>query len=308
VRARRLLLALPVLLLAAGLVPYLKGGEIAVDASTYAAAGEPRRWRANLRTWPEHDTIMRALSRPRLYVLRFEGTRGGLLYFGAEHSLDPAHPQFARIRALWNEFRPTVALIEDRGGRRAWGWRGYEKTARHGEPSATLFLAHQKGVPFFSLEPAFSAQVEDELKTFSPQQVVLKEFTSWYWSRRRAGPVSDGEAGRMLGRPRPIPALAGVLITVGEVDALWRRDFAGVPTWREVGEDIAYANRGGNYLSEMSRSSNDFRDAHWLRTIVELVGKGERVFATGGASHIIRQEPVLRAELGALGLTAPGPL
>ena len=36
-----------------------------------------------------------------------------------------------------------------------------------------------------------------------------------------------------------------------------------------------------------------------VRTIVELVNKGERVLAVVGASHVIRQEPVLAELLGA---------
>jgi pheromone shutdown protein TraB len=47
-------------------------------------------------------------------------------------------------------------------------------------------------------------------------------------------------------------------------------------------------------LVEVGNVSRQVRGEHMVRTLVELVNKGERVFAVVGASHVIRQEPVLR--------------
>ena len=44
-------------------------------------------------------------------------------------------------------------------------------------------------------------------------------------------------------------------------------------------------------------SSRQVRGRHMVRTLVEQVNSGERVFAVVGASHVIRQEPVLHKPL-----------
>jgi hypothetical protein len=298
-RGRRLLVIAGATLAA---VAASRAARLRVDVATYHPAARSQPWRAAMRTGSEHDAVMRTLRPPQLYILRFDGPRSGLLYFGAEHSTDPDHPQYSRLQALWNEFRPTVALVEDRGGQR--GLWGYRQAARYGEPSATLYLAHRDGVRRFSLEPERAEGWAEALRRFSPEQVVLKEFTSMYWSHRREGPVSESDAEALLRGPRDQapPPMRGVLLTTAEVDAVWKRDFPELPNWRQISEAQAYDKaRPANYLHEMSVAS-DSRDNHWMQVIIELVSKGERVFATGGSSHVIMQEPVLRAELDHLGV------
>ena len=39
------------------------------------------------------------------------------------------------------------------------------------------------------------------------------------------------------------------------------------------------------------------RDEHMARIIIDLVRQGERVFVICGGSHLVKQEPVLRAGL-----------
>jgi len=41
--------------------------------------------------------------------------------------------------------------------------------------------------------------------------------------------------------------------------------------------------------------ANQVRDRHAARVILDLLTKGERVFALAGGSHAVKQEPVLRA-------------
>ena len=39
-------------------------------------------------------------------------------------------------------------------------------------------------------------------------------------------------------------------------------------------------------------------DEHAAAVILDLLAKGERVFAIAGGSHVVKQEPVLRAGFG----------
>lgn len=67
-----------------------------------------------------------------------------------------------------------------------------------------------------------------------------------------------------------------------------RRDIEERATW--PGKEITYLNR-------LSNVSNDLRDEHWAKTMIDLVRIGKTVFAVGCASHVINLEPVLRATL-----------
>jgi len=49
---------------------------------------------------------------PVPYVLRLAGEHGSLLYFGAEHSVDPAHHQVRELVRAWEDFRPTALYTE----------------------------------------------------------------------------------------------------------------------------------------------------------------------------------------------------
>ena len=46
------------------------------------------------------------------YVLEFKTDSGALLFFGAEHTVDPQNPQIADIEKRWAVFKATVAYNE----------------------------------------------------------------------------------------------------------------------------------------------------------------------------------------------------
>jgi hypothetical protein len=90
-------------------------------------------------------------------VLDIKLAAGRLLYFGAEHTNDPAHRQFAEIEKLWNEVCPAVIFSE--GG--IWPLENFREQAilRHGEPGLVWFLAARDGIVISSLEPERKAEV-----------------------------------------------------------------------------------------------------------------------------------------------------
>jgi hypothetical protein len=78
------------------------------------------------------------------------------------------------------------------------------------------------------------------------------------------------------------------------IDMIWARDFAGLPDWRETSD----AHGLPGYLDELSARSNALRDEHLAAVIVDLVRRGERVFAVAGSSHAVKLDAALRAALG----------
>lgn len=62
----------------------------------------------SLRSWEEY----RLLEMHPPYVLEFQSDTGALVYFGAEHTSDLSHPQFAQMENNWEACSPTLIFRE----------------------------------------------------------------------------------------------------------------------------------------------------------------------------------------------------
>ena len=238
-----------------------------------------------LRSWPEHDSIYQAAKFP--YVLRVERGRARLLYVGAQHTSDATNPQLAEIERLWAEFKPTVALCEGRASMFKYASRPATGTLRESE--LVRILAQRSGVPLYTLEPEYDAEVSGLLRKFEPRLVAtyltLRVFTS---EAKGHDGDRDALALHLLGKRTDAPGLRGSLTTVADLDAYWRNQFPGAPDWRTLPDTESVP-----LLLEVGNVSREIRGDHMVRTLVDLAARGERVFAVVGASHVIRQEPAL---------------
>jgi hypothetical protein len=208
------------------------------------------------------------------------------------HSDDPADPQAADIRARWAAFAPTVALCE---GRRRGYFLGpvFEALGGLPEPAIVHALARRDRVKLYSLEPEYEDEVAALLETWSPEQVALY-FTLRVYASESGGEPDEGLALHLLEKRTDVEGLRGSLASVADLDRVWRRDFPELEDWRTLGSEP-----DAGYLREISHASRRVRGEHMARTLIDLVREGERVFAVVGSGHVIRQEWVLRAALGA---------
>ncbi|MBX3118956.1 MAG: hypothetical protein KF784_07805 [Fimbriimonadaceae bacterium] len=247
------------------------------------------------RTSAEHDAIYPKTTFP--YVLDLSQGKGRLLFIGVQHTSDPANPQFKNIEALWNEMKPDVALVESR--LRAFSG-SLEDAVKRGEPYYIYGLAHRSGVPIYSLEPDAKAEGAALAKTETPERALMWITLRGYLSdRRNAGDkgVSDTIVGFMLSRRASEYGIQSGLKTLKDLDELWKKDFPDGPDWRKMDERMMWPGDEKTYLNRLANVANEVRDDHWARVMVDLVRKGKKVFAVGGASHTIIMEPVLRLTL-----------
>ncbi len=221
------------------------------------------------------------------YILKIDDIeRGELIYFGATHSNDRAHPQVEQIIELWDQQQPTVALYEGRS-------RGYfygmliEPFAGLPEPALVHKLARRHDTRLITLEPNYADEVAELLNTYSPEQVALYFFLRVYRSES-GGVANDSLAAHLLGKRTDVDGLRDALSSLQRVDELWARDFADAEAWRTNRHEIGY-------LAQISQDSRRIRGEHMARLLIHLVNQGERVFAVVGSGHVIRQEWNLRA-------------
>jgi hypothetical protein len=139
-------------------------------------------------------------------------------------------------------------------------------------------------------------EVAAQLRRFPRERVALYYVLRPYVSARRFGRPTDPDAEVESVREERTswPGLEGTLPDVAAIDAVWRRDFAGLPDWRDTSDERGWPG----YLEEIADAANDLRDEHLARVLLELAARGERVFAVAGSSHAVRVEPPLRAACG----------
>jgi len=238
----------------------------------------------------EHDTP---------YVLRFARGDGALLFFGTAHTYDPADPQVAQIVARWAEFRPTQAFNE--GGDPPTEATVAAAVSQFGESGLVRLLARRDAVPVASIEPSLREQVrvlrasgfaDEPIKLF----FVLRQVPQ---HRERTGAAMD--AARLAEVLRYFTEATGIAgpATVDEVASACARWLPALRHWSEAPQawfDPVFT-RPPAYTNVLSARASEVRDAWVVDLLAQRVGRGERVFAVMGASHVVVQEPALRARL-----------
>lgn len=250
---------------------------------------ESIRLQGDRRTKREHDEIYARNEFP--YIVR----QGTLLFVGAQHSYTLDHPQLDKIRSLWNEFKPDVALIEGR----ITGYQGdLEKAALRGEPYFVYALATKAGVPTYTLEPPAKVEGAALAKAEGAEKALFYITLRGYLSRKRTqSNIPDSVVQLMLTRRAMDYGLVCDLKTVEQMDARWKQYNLAIGDWRQIEERETWPGEEKTFLNRLANLANLARDDHWAKTMVDLVRKGKRVFAVGGASHAIHLEPVLKASL-----------
>ena len=226
------------------------------------------------------------------YVVRLREGDGELLYYGARHTQDPENPQVVEIQRLWEEFDPTIALAESRLGFFI-GPLG-PGVEQFGEAGAVFALARRDDVPVYTLEAPLEMEMREVLKRHPAERVALFYVLRGSIGRGSAEAV-ESEAAQLVEKRTRWPGLEGSLRGVAHIDSIWARDFPDLPDWRELPARYTWPGHHDTYLNEISTDVNQFRDRYMVALLTSLLERGERTFAVVGSSHVVMQEPALRA-------------
>jgi len=228
------------------------------------------------------------------YFFEIQSGKGGVLVAGIAHTKDPEDPQFDTLNMAWNNFQPTVALVESRLGLcLAWFKIPVKLFGENGE---TARLAKNKGIPLYTWEPDKESEIQMLLAEFPAKQLALFYSLRPYFSNIRFGKPADPDAVMQtyIDSRTDHNGLRGLIPNVEAIDSIWQKDFPNLPDWRDTSDEWGWPE---GYLSGIANRTNMIRDIHLVESIVDLTRKGERVFATMGASHAFRIEKTLKEEL-----------
>lgn len=240
----------------------------------------------------EYDRVIASHARPYVVSVTPHDGAGALRVFGIVHTFDPADAQLDKLRREWNEFRPTVALLEGRMGLFIGGEDAGIR--QFGESAVVYTLAHRAGVRLYTLEVPMEKEIEEALRGATPEQASMYFILRPYFGKRNHGPVESPESvvAEYVRKRGRLAGLNGAIREVADIDRIWKRDYPG-SDWRDEMDKDGLPG----YIGEVARQVNIARDEHWARALIHLVRSGERVFASCGASHAVKLEPALRGGL-----------
>lgn len=245
----------------------------------------------NVFSMREYGQVVETHRRPYVYEIEKAG-KGKVLVFGAEHTKNPNDKQLAEIESKWNEFKPTVALVE---GRLGFLMRPFMNPIKvYGESGWVANLARRDKVKLYSWEPAADSVNKSLIAHYTAEQLALSRILNPYFSNLRYGKPASPE--KFVEDAIDRAAEFGVqeqFKTAGDVDKYWKQYFPTGPDWREVSDQWGLPG----YLGSIADTRNWIRNRHLTCIIQDLMSKGERVFVIAGSSHAVCVEPELNVTL-----------
>jgi hypothetical protein len=246
-----------------------------------------------LMSWDDYRQVASRFEPPviRQYDL---GGGGAVLFFGAQHSGNREHPQFAALADTFEDFDPDIVLVEGRLGFLLPGFMDPVET--YGESGFAVAEARRRGLDYFSWELSKADEITALRERFPREQVamfiILRPFLSNNYPGQTRSP--EDRLQHYIRERGNRPGIEGEITDVSEIDAIWQRDFPDATDWRE----LRFGTALPGYLGELFEAANNVRDAHMLNAVSDLAGEGQRVLVIAGWSHVVRIEPVFEPGSG----------
>lgn len=240
---------------------------------------------------PEHQLVLTA-----------DG--GQLTYFGAQHSSDPADPQFAEIEQQWNAQRPQVAFYE--GPNRPVPKDRDDAIRQTGESGFVRWLAARDGVQLGRLEPDPKDETTDLLRQFSPEQVGLFYILREAARLRERRNMGEAEIARtidgLLERAANMGLGAIPFRSSADVAQAYGRYWQEPAQWwqapsRWFDPKAKSTDTGGVFTNEVNARSSTFRNITMVQRLSATAREGKRVFAVVGRDHVAHQAEALRCAI-----------
>ncbi|GLQ22871.1 hypothetical protein GCM10007853_07450 [Algimonas ampicilliniresistens] len=240
-----------------------------------------------LLSWDAYEAISHTVEPP--IIRQTSAGTGEALIFGATHSSDPTHPQFAELNHQFDSFKPDIVLVEGRMGFVLPPFM--DPVQSFGESGALAAMAKRDGLALYTWELCRACEPEQLRKRFSDRQVALYLLLRPYSGSKGVSPeAARDRMSSIIADRGKRPGIKGVIDDIGAFDAAWSVEFPDGESWHAM--QGVHASPG--FLNDMFEYGNDIRDQHLLNVIRTLTEDGKRVMATVGWSHAIRIEPALK--------------
>lgn len=222
-----------------------------------------------------------------------------LFYFGANHSRNPADPQYAVLRKYWKDFLKTTKgkdgivlvegrlrpLIEDEG----------KAIINGSEGSFVTLLAHRAGIPVAS--PDISGEeLMERLPDFNKDEVLLYWFLSWLNNfQKHADPKPDFEKSAQMWceHQKQKRMWKGIDVSLPRLKKLYKNILGKDFNENRSPNDLVNPNKTGTPINKVARIQSDLRDFNIVSEVERYWKEGKNIFIVFGRGHLIIQKPAL---------------
>ncbi len=233
------------------------------------------------------------------YVVNIYTPHGALFYVGVQHTNDPCDEQLKEIEMFWKQFDPDVAFYE-----------GPELPSAENTRSESIRNSEERGLVRYlagshlnvkSMEPPFADEIAELVKKYRPEQVkvfyVMRDMVG-YDRLKSPNETRQEYLEDEIGRLSAETALKNVPPNaISELEPTFAKYFPGLGSYKNAPNRWVDPSSTETLLNEISRASTEYRDQFMVSFISRAVCEQKRVFAVVGWSHVVRQEPAIRALL-----------
>lgn len=245
------------------------------------------------RTAAEHDLLFSWTRAPILKAVHPSG--GALYYFGSCHTRNAHHPMIEKFSSDWADFKPTLALVEQRMGLYFGGMTS--AVSKFGESAAVSELGRRDDVATYTLHQEQTSHAAELAAKVGRREAAAYLALRMAHGENPQGPIGEAELEHGLEK-RAVGVLSAAFTDAADFDLFWAETYADeLGNWRTLRWASIGPRLGHTKLEAVGHWDTVLRDVHMTRILVDQLENGERVFAVVGRSHVIQQEPALRALL-----------
>lgn len=238
------------------------------------------------------------------YIVEIHRSNKTLLFYGSEHTNNPAHAQFKDIKKRWKKFtvntEKPIALVEGHFDEVSEKETEDEikSIVAGGEAQFVVHLARADGVEVSSPEPEKVWEANELSKEFGREAVVFFYFVrqiAW-WNGFTEKLDIQSEAKSMLALMKGLYKWEDVDFTLDRMTAVHEELFGKPVEWDNAQwiYDITTPATQEYVTNKLARRSGELRDSYILEQILKYWDNGRNMFLVFGSSHAIRLEPALR--------------
>lgn len=228
------------------------------------------------------------------YKVYINNSFSELVYIGINHTSDTEDDQIKFIIENWENLKPDVALNE--GGLWKFGQDIETTISQYGEAGLVSFLANRDQIPVLSLEPPDSVVINylrnwftnEQIKVFSILQYIPQYFTL---SQGESFEVYVARAIHVLSQK---PGLEGFPRNVAELSQSIKALLPRMGDWRKVDNRWISPLKDFGFTNDIARRTNEIKNQEMVNKILNIFKSGGKIFAVGGLSHVVMQEPALK--------------
>lgn len=242
---------------------------------------------------------------PQPYIYKIEADGKNLVYFGAQHSLDPGHRQNELICKEWENFIAKSAPGKRMVVAEAYAGGPFIDTVHavmeRGESGLISYLAGKENMEVVVPGLGKQEQMRACEKYFERDMILYHHALQVALQRNRMmkKPPFDQFIEKFLTRDKEGTGWSDVDFTFEHVKAVHERLF-GTPfneDDKEFFSKMTDPSQSHGITNEISRRQNDMREIVIVETILRMWDEGNSVFVVMGSGHAVIEEPALRALL-----------